>query len=129
MKVADVVNTARDAITVKRVYGEPYEKDGLTVIPAAVVSGGGGGGTGHDEKGQEGEGGGFGVTGRPVGAYVIRNGEVSWRPALDPNRILTIAGLVVIAYLISRPRVVRARAATAKWQLLAARARAKRSAA
>ena len=129
MKVTDVVNAAKDAITVKRVYGEPYEKDGLTVIPAAVVSGGGGGGTGHDEKGQEGEGGGFGVTGRPVGAYVIRNGEVSWRPALDPNRILTIAGLVVIAYLISRPRVVRARAATAKWQLLAARARAKRSAA
>ena len=131
MKVADVVNTARDAITVKRVYGEPYERDGLTVIPAAVVSGGGGGGTGHDEKGQEGEGGGFGVTGRPAGAYVVRDGEVSWRPAVDPNRIITIVGLVVIAYLISRPRMVRARAAAAKWQLIAARAmaRAKRSAA
>ena len=128
MNVAEVVSTARDAITVKRVYGEPYEQDGLTVIPAAIVTGGGGGGTGHDEKGQEGEGGGFGVSGRPAGAYVIRGGEVSWRPALDPNRILTIAGLVVIAYLISRPRMVRARATTAKWQMLAARARAKRSA-
>ena len=56
--------------SVKRVYGEPYEKDGLTVIPAAVVGGGAGGGAGHDDKGQEGEGGGFGVSGRPAGAYV-----------------------------------------------------------
>jgi uncharacterized spore protein YtfJ len=111
MKVADMVSTARDVITVKRVYAEPYEKDGLTVIPAAVVSGGAGGGTGHDEKGQEGEGGGFGVSGRPAGAYVIKGGEVSWRPAVDVNRILTIVGAVAIAYLLMRPRVVRARRA------------------
>ena len=125
MKVTDVVNSAKDAITVKRVYADPYERDGLTVIPAAVVTGGGGGGTGHDEKGQEGEGGGFGVSGRPAGAYVIKGDHVSWRPAVDPNRIVTIVGLVAIAYLLSRPRLVRARAATAKWQMLAARKRAR----
>ena len=125
MKVTDVVNSAKDAITVKRVYADPYERDGLTVIPAAVVTGGGGGGTGHDEKGQEGEGGGFGVSGRPAGAYVIKGDHVSWRPAVDPNRIITVVGLVVIAYLLSRPRLVRARAATAKWQMLAARKRAR----
>lgn len=111
MKVAEVLGAAKDAITVKRVYGEPYEKDGLTIIPAATVGGGAGGGTGHDEKGQEGEGGGFGMSGRPAGAYVIKGGELSWRPALDPNRIITMAGLVVIAYLLSRPRMVRARTA------------------
>ena len=125
MKVTDVVNSAKDAITVKRVYADPYERDGLTVIPAAVVTGGGGGGTGHDEKGQEGEGGGFGISGRPAGAYVIKGDHVSWRPAVDPNRIVTIVGLVAIAYLLSRPRLVRARAATAKWQMLAARKRAR----
>ena len=81
---------ARDAITVSRVYGEPYEKDGLTVIPAARVSGGGGGGSGKDEKGGDGSGGGFGVSGRPAGAYVIRNGDVTWRPAVDPNRIVAV---------------------------------------
>ena len=70
MNVSDVLGSARDAITVKRVYGEPLEKNGLTVIPAAHVAGGGGGGSGHDEKGQDGEGGGFGVTGRPAGAFV-----------------------------------------------------------
>jgi uncharacterized spore protein YtfJ len=33
-----------DAVTVKRVFGEPYQKNGVTVIPAAKVMGGGGGG-------------------------------------------------------------------------------------
>ncbi|HET8716881.1 MAG TPA: spore germination protein GerW family protein [Nocardioidaceae bacterium] len=110
MKFAEVLTSARDSISVKRVYAEPFEKDGLTVIPAAVVSGGAGGGGGHDEKGQEGEGGGFGVNGRPAGAYVIKDGEVSWRPAFDLNRIIGACALVVMVYLISRPRVVRARA-------------------
>jgi uncharacterized spore protein YtfJ len=109
MKVTEVLSTAKDAITVKRVYAEPYEKDGLTVIPAAVVGGGAGGGSGQDDKGQEGGGCGFGMSGRPAGALVIKDGQVSWRPALDPNRIVTMVGLAVIAYLLSRPRMARAR--------------------
>jgi len=109
MKVTEVLSTAKDAITVKRVFGEPYEKDGLTVIPAAVVGGGAGGGSGQDDKGQEGGGGGFGMSGRPAGALVIKDGQVSWRSALDPNRIVTMVGLAVIAYLLSRPRMARAR--------------------
>ena len=114
MKDNEFISNARDSLTVKRVYGDPYEKDGLTVIPAASVSGGGGGGAGHDEKGQEGEGGGFGMTARPAGAYVIKDGEVSWRPALDVNRLVAAAGLVVIVYLLSRPRMARAHAKSAK---------------
>jgi uncharacterized spore protein YtfJ len=110
MDVTEVLEKARDAITVSRVYGEPYEKDGLTVIPAARVSGGGGGGSGKDEKGSDGSGGGFGVSGRPAGAYVIRNGDVTWRPAVDPNRIIGVVGLVLTAWLVSRPRIIRARA-------------------
>lgn len=110
MQVSEIISTAKDAITVKRVFAEPYEKDGVTVIVAATVGGGAGGGGGHDEKGQDGEGGGFGLSGRPAGAYVIKNGEVDWRPAVDPNRIVTMVGLVAIAYLLSRPRVTRARA-------------------
>jgi uncharacterized spore protein YtfJ len=110
MKIGEALRAATDAATVKRVFGEPYERDGLTVIPAATVAGGGGGGEGHDPKGQEGSGGGFGVTGRPAGAYVIKDGDVSWRPALDPNRVVVMAGLVAITYLLSRPRLARARA-------------------
>jgi len=118
MKLDDVLNSARDSFTVKRVYGEPYEKDGLTVIPAAAVRGGAGGGTGHDEKGQQGEGGGFGMTGRPAGAYVVKDGKVKWLPAVDPNRVFLMVGMAVIAYLLMRPRMARARAALASPPLL-----------
>lgn len=110
MNVTEVLGTAKDAMTVRRVYAEPYEKDGLTVIPAAVVSGGAGGGSGQDDKGQEGGGGGFGVSGRPAGAFVIKDGQVSWRPAVDPNRFVVVIGLAVVAFLVSRPRMARARA-------------------
>ena len=81
MKVIELVTTARDAITVKRVFAEPYEKDGVTVIPAAIVAGGGGGGGGHDDQGQEGEGGGFGVMSRPAGAFVYRGNVHGVRPS------------------------------------------------
>jgi uncharacterized spore protein YtfJ len=104
MKVNEAWSTARDAITVKRVFAEPYEKEGVTVIAAAAVAGGAGGGSGTDPNGQEGEGGGFGAGARPVGAYVVKNGEVTWRPAVDANRIITMVGLVLIAYLLRRPR-------------------------
>jgi uncharacterized spore protein YtfJ len=113
MKVDEVLSTAKDAITVKRVFAEPYEKDGLTVIPAAEVRGGAGGGTGQDDKGQEGGGGGFGVSGRPAGAFVIKDGQVTWRPSVDPNRIVVMVGMAVTAYLLSRPRMARARARAA----------------
>ena len=109
MKASEALSAATDALTVKRVFGEPYEKNGVTVIPAAQIGGGAGGGTGHDGKGQEGEGGGFGVGGRPAGALVIRDGQVTWRPAVDPNRIIVMVGLVAVAYVLSRPRMRRAR--------------------
>lgn len=110
MKLDELLSKANDTITVRRVYGEPYVKDGLTVIPAAVVTGGGGGGSGNDEKGERGEGAGFGMAGRPAGAFVIKDGQVSWQPAVDPNRFVAVIGLVVAAYLISRPRLLRAKA-------------------
>jgi uncharacterized spore protein YtfJ len=113
MKVAELVTTVRDAITVSRVFAEPYEKDGVTVIAAATVAGGGGGGGGHDERGQEGEGGGFGVGARPAGAYVIKDGTVRWCPAVDVNRLFATIGAVAIAYLFTRARIEQARAMAA----------------
>ena len=110
MKIDELVEKARDTITVRRVYSEPYEQDGVTVITAASVGGGGGAGVGKDEKGQEGEGGGFGAPGRPVGAYVISGSQVSWQPAVDVNRVFTGLAAVVIAFLVTRSRVARARA-------------------
>ena len=111
MDITEVFSTVKDTATVKRVFAEPDEKDGLTVIPVALVGGGAGGGSGHDEKGGEGEGGGFAVSSRPAGVYVVKDGRVDWRPAVDPNRIVTVAGVVLVAFLLTRPRVVRAHAA------------------
>ncbi|WP_299445071.1 hypothetical protein [uncultured Phycicoccus sp.] len=104
MKVTEALSTTRDTLTVKRVFAEPYERDGITLIAAAAVLGGAGGGHGTDPKGQEGEGGGYAVHARPVGAYILENGRVAWRPALDLNRLLTLLGVVALAFVLRRPR-------------------------
>lgn len=76
MNFQEAILKAQDAVTVERVYGSPYERDGIVVIPAARVSGAGGGGGGEDpNRGGSGSGGGFGLGARPVGAYVIDRGR------------------------------------------------------
>ncbi len=105
MRWTEVVSSLRDAMTVSRVFGQPYERDGVTVIPAAAIRSGAGGGSGNKgESGEEGEGGGFGMIARPAGAYVIKDGSVSWQPAVDVNRIVTVAvlGWVTVAWLLAR---------------------------
>lgn len=100
MDVAEMLSGAREAMTVKRVYGDPIEREGLTIVPAAVVRGGGGGGGDSDHNG----GGGFGLSARPVGVYVVKGDEVEWEPAIDVNRISTmgiIAGIVALLVLRS----------------------------
>jgi uncharacterized spore protein YtfJ len=111
MEVQEVIAQARDTLTVKRVFGEPYEKDGVTIIPAARVQGGAGGGRGEDPKGQgKGSGSGFGMTASPVGAFVLRQGELNWRPAVDVNRIVLGGQVVAIVALLTVRAIVRARA-------------------
>jgi uncharacterized spore protein YtfJ len=105
MRIDELLDRAREAMTGRLVYAEPYEKDGLTIIPAARVVGGGGGGTGQDRTGRRGDGGGMGLVARPVGAFVIHDGEVRWVPAVDVNRLaVTIAGLVAGGWLVGRRR-------------------------
>jgi uncharacterized spore protein YtfJ len=99
---------ATDAITVARVYGAPIERDGALVIPAAAVrgGGGGGGGVGPDDQGS-GTGGGFGVDARPVGAFVVRDGDVQWVPAVDRGRQAAVAGLVAVVGILALRSVLR----------------------
>ena len=102
MDIQEAVGKAQEAITVKRVYGEPYERDGVVLIPAAEVRGGGGGGGGIDSaKESSGSGGGYGVNARPVGAYVIEGGRVRWEAAVDVSQIavramVTALGLALL---------------------------------
>jgi uncharacterized spore protein YtfJ len=122
MDLQEVMNHARDAMTVKRVFGDPYEKNGVTVIPVANVMGGAGAGGGPGAgarpasageaavEGAVGEaapdsgyGMGYGLRATPAGVYVIKAGEVEWKPALDMNSLtLQRAGVVIVALLILR---------------------------
>jgi uncharacterized spore protein YtfJ len=98
MSVKEQLQGAREAMTVRTVYGEPFTKDGVTVIPAARVRGGGGGGEGKSDQG-EGEGLGFGLSAGPVGAWIVKDGEVSWKPAVDVSRTILggqIVGVVAL---------------------------------
>jgi uncharacterized spore protein YtfJ len=104
MNALDTINQTRDAITVRRVYGEPYQEDGVTVIPAAHVVGGGGGG--GDTLGNGGSG--FGLSARPVGAWIIKDGDATWRPALDLNRAIFMGQLVGIVMFLSLRSVLTA---------------------
>jgi hypothetical protein len=92
------------------VYGEPYEKDGMTIIPAAAVRGRMGGRSVRTEGQPDRTRGGFGMTARPVGVFVVQNGTLRWQPAFDVDGLLgtalagiAVAGAVVLG-LFGRPR-------------------------
>ena|SRR5687768_18141536 len=98
-----VLLSAQDAMTVRRVFGEPIQAEGVTILPVAVVGGGGGGGG----RGQDG-GAGYGMGVRPAGVYVIRNGRAAWRPAVNVNLIIAGGQLVAVAALLAlRPILAR----------------------
>lgn len=105
-----ILDRLRGMVGVDRVFGDPVERNGATVIPAAKIrtgGGGGGGGGGDDEAMGSGEGGGFGVIAKPVGAFVIgADGEVRWEPSVDVNQVVATGALVlvILAFLMRRRR-------------------------
>jgi uncharacterized spore protein YtfJ len=109
------LDAVKDAMTVQRVFGEPTQVDGVTVVPVAVVRGGGGGGGGGgssapDAQDQgEGAGIGFGINTRPVGVFTVKNGDVTWQPAVDVTRIVLGSQLVAIAAIFFVGRALRHR--------------------
>lgn len=114
MDMQAILSQARDTMTVKRVFGEPYEKNGVTVIPVAAVAGGGGGGSGEQGEVGKGSGGGFGVSARPAGMYVIKGDSVEWMPALNVNRVIMGGQIVAMFALLVLLSIFRARARAAE---------------
>lgn len=118
-----VLETIRDAVGsagAGGVYGEPVSRDGITLLPVAKISGGGGGGSGEGSPPNRGDrapseatgrgvGGGFGVSAKPMGAFVIKDGSVGWRPAVDVNKIILGAQLVAVAALLTIRTIIAAR--------------------
>jgi uncharacterized spore protein YtfJ len=97
----EIVTRVGDQLGIRRVFGEPVERDGLVVIPVAVAVGGGGGGTGPDEQGT---GAGFGGMVRGIGVYAISNGQVRFIPAIDTTALAALGVLLTGMVLRARRR-------------------------
>ena len=123
MDIEELIGQARDAVGVRRIYGEPLKRDGVTIIPAAAIRGGSGGGGGEGTNGPDGEatgeadeqdtaptqrvgsggGAGFGLSGRPVGAFVIKDGETTWKPVVDVTGLMQRALLLgCLTYVVTK---------------------------
>ncbi len=123
MDVENLLAKAADNLSVRRAFGTAYEKDGMLIIPVAIVAGGGGGGTARTQRGNlaagpddpSGEdataydaalqdsgrteiGGGFGGLVLPSGAYVVKGDQVRWVPAVDVT-IAVLASLSLVRVL------------------------------
>ena len=102
--VADLAERLRE----HQVFGPIVERDGVTLVPVAEVRGGGGiGGRGQADAGGNG---GFGLIAKPVGAWVIDNGHVTWQPAVNVNRAILTGGAVATLGLIALRSALRHRA-------------------
>jgi uncharacterized spore protein YtfJ len=89
---------------VRCIFGEPIDRDGVTVIPVAQAGYGFGGGSGKKElregKG-EGAGGGGGGMVIPIGYIEIKNGETRFRPTRDSLAIVpAILAAAPVAFLM-----------------------------
>ncbi len=80
-----------DSARAANVFGEPVERDGVTVIPVATARWGMGGGA---QKRIAGMGAGGGATVTPTGYIEIRNGTTRFRPLWDAKSVLAAAALV-----------------------------------
>jgi len=120
MDVENLLAKASDNLSVRRAFGAAYEKDGMLIIPVALVAGGGGGGTSRTRRGNPAAGpdtlaapdaaprdsapadagGGFGGLVLPAGAYVVRGDQVRWVPAVNPT-LVVMASLSLVRMLTS----------------------------
>ncbi len=104
MTPEDILTRVGDQLGIRRVFGEPIERDGVTVVPVAVSFGGGGGGNGPQDQGS---GGGFGGMVRGIGVYSISNGQVRFVPAVDTTALgaMLVLAVSVVTHARRRRRV------------------------
>ena len=91
--------------TVATVFGEPVERDGLTIIPVAKArfgfGGGGGGGARGGEHGSGGGGGG-GALVSPAGYIELRGGTAEFKRISSPIDLLAVIAAASLAVLAVR---------------------------
>ena len=104
MTPENILERVGEQLGVRRVFGEPIERDGVLVVPVAVAIGGGGGGSAPDDQGT---GGGFGGVVRGIGVYEITGGQARFIPAIDTTALAAMA--VLLTGLVLRARSQRRR--------------------
>jgi uncharacterized spore protein YtfJ len=101
-----LIDKVTSGINSKMIYGEPVERDGVTVIPVGRIRWIVGGGDGIDSKenrSSSGSGGGGGITVSPVGYIEIKEGRARFRPIFDPALIVQIIAVSAFAlFLLQR---------------------------
>jgi len=106
MTIEELLDKATNGLDAGRAFGPVIERDDCVVIPVAFVAGGGGGGE-ATEGPQGGTGGGVGTFMWPIGAYVIKGGNVRWVPAVDVT--LVALGALLVARTVLKIRARRRR--------------------
>jgi hypothetical protein len=49
---------------------------------------------------------GFGVGVKPLGVYAVKDGEVTWRPAIDRTRVIIGAQILALVAILTARRVL-----------------------
>ena len=52
---------------------------------------------------------GFGVKARPVGVYIVKEGQVSWQPALDVTRVILAGQLLGLVAILTVRKLLKTR--------------------
>jgi len=111
-KFSKLVESLGGTATASAVFGDPVEKDGVTIVPVARVryGAGGGGGRGSGRKKKRGEadreqdvgyGQGGGVQASPVGYIELRDGKATYKRIVDPVRPIAVLLLFPVVGVLS----------------------------
>jgi uncharacterized spore protein YtfJ len=100
-----IAETVGDKANVSTIFGEPVERDGISVIPVARAKlafggGGGGGGRGNDEG--SGGGGGGGLIVSPVGYIEVRSDSAAFKRISSPVDLVALVAAGSLAALAVR---------------------------
>jgi uncharacterized spore protein YtfJ len=103
-RLAEKLGTAANSATI---YGEPVERDGVTVIPVAKAAYGFGGGEGNGTEGKgAGSGGGGGMVLTPVGYIEMKDGATLFRTIRDPQTVVKVVAIGSLALFLTTKSIV-----------------------
>lgn len=95
-------DTVGQRAQVSTIFGEPVEREGVTVVPVAKARFGFGGGGGSQEGEGSGRGGGGGVAVSPVGYIEVRERSSEFKRISTPIDVLALVAATSLALIAVR---------------------------